>query len=222
MRRIVVAWSGGKDSAYALHELLSAKEHEVVGLLTTITKDFDRVSMHGVRTVLIERQAADLGLPLHKVFTRKSAGNQEYEDVMREAVEGLREDRVSGVAFGDIHLEDVRRYRESNLDMVDMSAIFPLWGKDPAYLADQFVKMGFRAVVTCVDTEQLDGKFVGREICTDFLRDLPEKVDPMGENGEFHTFVYNGPGFKRGIQVEAGEKVLRDNRFYYCDIHPVD
>jgi uncharacterized protein (TIGR00290 family) len=178
--------------------------------------------MHGVRTVLIERQAADLGLPLHKVFTRKSAGNQEYEDVMREAVEGLREDRVSGVAFGDIHLEDVRRYRESNLDMVDMSAIFPLWGKDPAYLADQFVKMGFRAVVTCVDTEQLDGKFVGREICTDFLRDLPEKVDPMGENGEFHTFVYNGPGFKRGIQVEAGEKVLRDNRFYYCDIHPVD
>ena len=218
-RRVLVAWSGGKDSALALHEVLQSPAHEVASLLTTVTADYDRVSMHGVRRTLLEMQAQALRLPLHPVFISKEATNEEYESRMEAALAHFRPLGVSAVVFGDIHLEDVRKYREDNLARAAMTALFPLWGRDPAEVASAFVEMGFKAVVTCVDSKTLSRDFCGRVIDRQFLADLPDGVDPCGENGEFHSFVFDGPVFTCGVSFTLGETVQRD-AYHFCDLLP--
>jgi uncharacterized protein (TIGR00290 family) len=202
----------------ALHELLSSHRFRVVALLTTMTRDYDRVSMHGVRRALLEEQAAALGLPLRTVELSGSSSNEEYQERMRHALEEFRSRDVHAVAHGDIFLEDVRRYREQMLDSVGMRGLFPIWGRGSAELAHHFLGLGYRAVATCVDSQALDTGFAGREYDTRFLEDLPAGVDPCGENGEFHTFVYDGPLFRAPVPFVRGEVVLRDGRFCYCDL----
>jgi uncharacterized protein (TIGR00290 family) len=218
--KVILSWSGGKDSAMALRELLRDPRYEVTSLLTTITKGYDRVSMHGVRLSLLDRQAEMLGLPLVKVSIPQAPSNEQYESAMREVLERQRNEGVTAVAFGDIFLDDIRRYREEKLSQLAMKAIFPIWNKDTRELAQEFINAGFRAILTCVDSKQLDGSFVGRTFDESLLGDLPSGVDPSGENGEFHTFVYDGPIFSQSIPVRKGEIVLRENRFYYCDLLP--
>lgn len=220
--KAILSWSGGKDSALALYELQKTEDYEIVALLTTITQDYDRVSMHGVRRMLLERQAQSLGFPLEKVFISKDTSNEEYGAKMHEVLTKYLLVGVSSVAFGDIFLEDVRRYREENLAKLAMKGIFPLWKRDTKELARAFIDLGFRAVVTCVDSEHLDGRFVGRIYDEQFLRELPSTVDPCGENGEFHSFVYDGPIFRERIPHPIGDVVLRDNHFWFCDLVPVE
>jgi uncharacterized protein (TIGR00290 family) len=174
--------------------------------------------MHGVREELLERQAAALGLPLEKVFISKTSSNEEYENQMRNLLEKYSQTGVNSVVFGDIFLEDLKKYREDNLAKVQMKAIFPIWKRDTARLAREFIQNGFKAVITCVDSQVLDPNFAGREIDETLLADLPAGVDPCGENGEFHSFVYDGPIFSKPIPVRKGEVVCRENRFYFCDL----
>ncbi len=220
MERILFAWSGGKDSAMALHALRNEGKYAIAGLLTTLTEGYDRISMHGVRLALLHRQAEAIGLPLEPVWIPQQCDNGEYERRMRAVLERYLAEGVRTVAFGDIHLEEVRAYRERNLSQLNMRALFPLWGQEPAVLIRQFIAQGFRAVITCVDTTMLGKEFAGREIDDHLLRDLPKGVDSCAENGEFHSFVYAGPIFRRPIAFIHGEKVLRDSRFYYCDLLP--
>jgi uncharacterized protein (TIGR00290 family) len=221
IEKVLLTWSGGKDSAMALYELQSIGTYEVLALLTTVTEQYDRVSMHGVRTSLLERQGESLGLPVEKVFIRKDASNEEYEARMRDKLAYYQARGASSVAFGDIFLEDVRQYREENLSRVGMKGLFPLWGRDASELANSFIGLGFKAVITCVDSNVLDRAFVGRDFDEQFLSELPPAVDPCGENGEFHSFVYDGPLFRSRILHKRGEIVLRDSRFYYCDLIPM-
>ena len=220
-RKVILSWSGGKDSALALHELQKTGQYEIAALLTTVAADGGRVSMHGVRRVLIEQQAESLGLSLEEVSIPADASNEEYGARMRALLERYAEDGVSAVAFGDIFLEDVRAYREEKLALAGMQGVFPLWGRDTAALARAFIDLGFRAVTTCVDSDVLDRSFVGRVIDGRFLSQLPPTVDPCGENGAFHSFVYDGPPFRRPIAYTKGEVVLREGRFYCCDLLPV-
>lgn len=218
--KVLMCWSGGKDSALALWELTQRGGHEVVALLTTVTEPFDRVSMHGVRRVLLERQAASIGLPLKLVMLAEKSSNEDYERKMEDALAEFIDAGVRSVVFGDLFLEDVRRYREENLSKAGMRGLFPIWGEDTKGLARRFVELGFQAVVTCVDSESLDGSFAGRTYDRRFLEELPEGADPCGENGEFHTFVFDGPLFRERIFHTRGEVTLRDGRFYYCDLLP--
>ena len=218
MSKSLLSWSGGKDSALTLYELQQTNTPQIVALLTTVTEDYDRISMHGVRRDLLEQQAARLGYPLEKALIPKVCSNDDYGRIMTEVLERYKAKGVREVVFGDLFLEDIRSYREDNLEKIGMKGVFPLWEKDTGELARSFVHHGFKAVVVCVDTEALDGNFVDREYDGAFLDDLPEEVDPCGENGEFHTFVYDGPIFSEPIEVVKGEKVLRDERFYYCDL----
>ena len=217
----MLCWSGGKDCAMTLQKLRQKGEHEVAALLTTLTRDYDRICMHGVRSSLLDKQAEALGLPLEKIFISKNASNDEYEQRMRETLEKHRADGVEAVVFGDIFLEDLRVYREERLAQIGMKAVFPIWKRDTAELACSFVNLGFKAIVTCADSNLLGRSLVGRPFDEQFLSTLPAAVDPCGENGEFHTFVYDGPIFRRRIPHEIGEVVLRDNGFYYCDLVPV-
>jgi len=220
--KVLFAWSGGKDSAQALHELKKNNNCEIVALLTTVTEDYDRISMHGVRRELLDLQADSMGLPLEKVFIPKDSSNDEYETRMKAALEGYKPEGVSSVAFGDIFLEELRKYREQNLSKIGMKAIFPIWKRDSAGLARSFIDSGFKAVIACVDSKHLDGRFAGREFDESFLAELPANIDPCGENGEFHSFVYDGPIFRKRIEHSVGEVVLRDNRFYFCDITSIE
>jgi len=220
--KVVFTWSGGKDSALALHRLQMGDGYEVVALLTTVTEDYDRISMHGVRAALLERQARSLRLPLDQVRITRGASNEEYESRMEERLRHYRGIGVRSVVFGDIFLEDLKLYREQNLAKIGLKGLFPIWKQDTGVLARSFVDLGFRAVITCVDTQALDGRFSGREFDDALLADLPEGVDPCGENGEFHSFVYDGPLFCEAIPFARGETVLRDNRFRFCDLVPVD
>jgi uncharacterized protein (TIGR00290 family) len=218
--KVVVAWSGGKDSALALFEVLKTNRYEVLELFTTVTQDYDRVSIHGVRSVLLEQQARSLGFPLEKMFISKGTSDAEYESILQKALNRHRINGVFSVVFGDIFLEDVRKYREGILSKVGMKGIFPLWKKDTRQLARTFIDLGFKAVITVVDSKVLDKEFVGREYDAQFLVSLPANVDACGENGEFHSFVYDGPIFSEKIFFTKGEIVLRENRFYYCDLVP--
>ena len=219
--KVLVSWSGGKDSALALYELRTAGGYEACALLTTVTEEYDRISMHGVRRVLLEQQAASLGLPLEEVLISADMSSEGYGARMRAVLERHQARGVSSVVFGDVFLEDVRTYREDNLSKVEMRGVFPLWGRDTGELARTFVDLGFEAVITCVDTHILDGGFVGRAFDRQFLSELPAGVDPCGENGAFHSFVYDGPVFGERIAYTKGEMVLRENRFQYCDLMPV-
>jgi uncharacterized protein (TIGR00290 family) len=221
-QKVLVCWSGGKDSAFALHEMLaSADRYTVESLLTTVTEDYDRISMHGVRTILLEQQSHSLRLPLRKVLVRKDSTNDEYDRRMGAVLEEYKQRGVTSVVFGDIFLEDLRKYREENLARVEMTAVFPLWKRRTSVLAESFISAGFKAIITCVDTKTLDAGFTGREYDNRFLADLPSSVDPCGENGEFHTFVYAGPVFDEQIRLAKGEIVLKDERFCFCDLVPV-
>jgi uncharacterized protein (TIGR00290 family) len=218
--KVLFTWSGGKDSAIALYELQKSGKYEISALLTTVTKDYDRISMHGVRTVLLQQQADLLGYHLEQVYISAASSNEEYETKMRESLEKYLKDGITTVVFGDIFLEDVRKYREENLSGIGMKAYFPIWKKDTAELARSFIDTGFKAVITCVDSEVLGKEFAGRYYDKQFLSELPSNVDPCGENGEFHSFVYDGPIFRESLLLDTGEVVLRDNRFYYCDLVP--
>jgi uncharacterized protein (TIGR00290 family) len=202
----------------ALYELLKDSAYKVESLLTVVTKDYGRISMHGVREELLELQAASLDLPLEKVYITKKSDNKEYELRMKETLARYKERGVEGVVFGDIFLEDLKKYREERLREVGMQAVFPIWKRDTRELADKFIDLGFKAIITCVDSKVLDKKFAGRLFDKKFLSDLTAGIDPCGENGEFHSFVYDGPIFKDPIPCKPGEVVLRNERFYYCDI----
>jgi uncharacterized protein (TIGR00290 family) len=218
MEQVLVSWSGGKDSAMALYETLNAGRYEVLALLTTMTQDYNRISMHGVRSSLLKQQTESVGIKSEVVFITKDASNEEYELSMGKKLSTYRHEGVSSVVFGDIFLQDLRTYREEKLRIANMNCIFPIWNINTNDLARTFIAAGFKAVTACVDTKALGKQFVGREIDEKFLSELPESVDPCGENGEYHSFVYDGPIFKRPIRFRLGEKVLRDDRFYFCDL----
>jgi uncharacterized protein (TIGR00290 family) len=216
-KRILFCWSGGKDSAMALHSLLQRSDIHVVALLTTVTEGYERISMHGVRRELLDRQVQSIGLPLHEVRIPPQCVNPIYEARMEEALRVHLENGVQTVAFGDIFLEDLRAYREKNLARMGMTALFPLWKRDTRELIRSFHAKRFRAIAVCVDSKVLDPSFAGRELDESFFRDLPPQVDACGENGEFHTFVFDGPLFHSPMRVRTGEIVNRDG-FVFCDI----
>jgi len=219
--KVLLSWSGGKDSALALYEIQRSNTFDIVALITTITDQYDRVSMHGTRRTLVEQQADSIGLPLEKVLISKNASNKEYETRLNEVLLKHSKRGINSVVFGDIFLEEVKRYREDFLKKIGMKGIFPIWKRDSQELAIQFIDLGFKAVITCIDAEALDKAFSGREYDHQFLSDLPSQADLCGENGEFHSFVYDGPMFNKPILFSMGDVVQRDDRFYYCDLIPV-
>jgi uncharacterized protein (TIGR00290 family) len=219
---VVLSWSGGKDSALALAALRQDPRVEVVALLTSVTLGYNRVSIHGVRRALLEAQAAALGLPVFEVPLNPASSNEAYEAAFRAAANEVRSafPEVRRIAFGDLFLEDVRAYREALVASMEMEALFPLWGRPTDALAEEFVALGYRAHLVCVDTRQLAASFAGRAFDAALLAGLPPGVDPCGERGEFHTFVSAGPVFGHPIPVTPGEIVLREERFAYCDLLP--
>lgn len=218
--KIIVSWSGGKDSAYALYELQRSRKYEVNALLTMITKEYDRISIHGVRRSLLDQQADALGLPIEKVLMNKDVSNEEYENNLINSLRKFADKNVIAIVFGDIALADVRIFREELAAKVGLKAIFPLWEKDTKNLAEAFIDCGFKAVITMVNSRVLGKDYAGREYNKEFLKTLPNGIDACGENGEFHSFVYDGPNFKKPISFTKGEIILRDNRFWYCDLLP--
>jgi uncharacterized protein (TIGR00290 family) len=215
--RALLAWSSGKDSAWALHLLRQRGEVEVVGLLTTLNQAFERVAMHAVRVELLHAQAAAAGLPLTEVPLPWPCSNDEYERAMGGALAAARAAGVEAVAFGDLFLEDIRRYREERMAATGLTPLFPLWGEPTDALARRMLAGGLRARLTCVDPRQLAPTFAGREYDAALLAELPPSVDPCGERGEFHTFAYAGPMFARPIAIRAGEIVERDG-FTFADL----
>lgn len=224
-KEVIVSWSGGKDSTMCLAALLRDKTtYKVVGLLTSITTDYDRISIHGVRRQLLEEQVASLGLPQVTIYLTPRCSNEAYEAAFHDGLSRCRASFPNAkiLAFGDLYLEDVRAYREKSLIGSGYEPIFPLWGQETRLLAQRVIEEGYKATLCCVDTTQLDGQFAGRLYDHSFLADLPAKVDPCGENGEFHTFVCDGPIFHQPVNCTVGEKVLRENhRFMFCDLIPL-
>lgn len=218
MEPVLMSWSGGKDSCMALFALQQTG-FEVAGLMTTITREIDRISIHGVRRDLLRQQAAAIGLPLEEVFIPASCSNADYENAMDAALAAYRERCIRTVAFGDLFLEDIRAYRDRLLERNGMRAFYPVWGQDTGEFVQEFIREGFKAVLTCVDLAVLDPSFAGRSIDADLLADLPEGVDPCGENGEFHSFVFDGPNFSRPVSFHIGERVTR-GAFCFCDLIP--
>jgi uncharacterized protein (TIGR00290 family) len=217
--KALLAWSSGKDSAWSLRVLRAQAEVEVVGLLTTINEAFDRVAMHAVRTELLRAQAEAVDLPLRPVAIPWPCSNPEYEAAMAAAMGRAIADGISVVAFGDLFLEDIRRYREERLEGTGVRPLFPIWGTPTRALATQMVEAGLRARLTCIDPKQLDAGFAGREFDAALLAALPPSVDPCGENGEFHTFAYDGPMFRHPVAIRGGEVVTRDG-FVFADLLP--
>lgn len=207
--KIVFCWSGGKDSALALNRLLRDERYEIVSLLTTCNEHFQRVSMHGVRLELLDQQAHAIGLPLEKIFVSRLSSNDEYQQKMSDCLLAHKARGVTGCAFGDIFLEDLKHWREGNLATVGLRGIFPLWKIDSRELLSEFFALGFGSVICCVNDAWLGVDAVGRNIDADFIRSLPPEVDPCGENGEFHSFAFAGPIFREPITFTVGEKVYR-------------
>ncbi len=218
-RRVLLSWSSGKDAAYALHRLRQQDGVEVAGLLTTLNGAFDRVAMHGVREALLEAQAEAAGLPLWKVPLPWPCSNEAYEAAMAGACARAAAAGIEAMAFGDLFLEDVRSYREARLAGTGLAPLFPLWGEDTGALAREMVSSGLKATLVCVDPRQLDPGFAGRAFDAALLAELPEGVDPCGERGEFHTFAWDGPMFRRPVPVGLGEVVERDG-FAFADLVP--
>ncbi|MFY9904822.1 MAG: ATP-binding protein [Terriglobales bacterium] len=217
MKRILLSWSSGKDSAWSLHVLRQRGEYEVAGLLTTFNEAADRVAMHAVRRELVEQQAAAAGLPLWSVPLPWPCSNEQYESLMAQTCAKAVSDGIAGVAFGDLFLEDVRAYREKQMAGTRLEPIFPLWGMPTRALAKEMIATGLRAKLTCVDTTQLDQSFAGREFDQALLSALPDGVDPCGERGEFHSFVYAGPMLNAALPVSVGVTVIRD-QFAFADL----
>jgi uncharacterized protein (TIGR00290 family) len=217
--RAWVAWSSGKDSAWAFHVARQSRQFEITALMTTVNSAFSRVAMHAVREALVEAQARAVGLPLVKVPIPYPCSNAEYERAMASAMQQAQAEGVSHVIFGDLFLEDVRRYREEKLRPLGMTPVFPIWGVPTDELAGQMVHSGLRAYLTCIDPRRLDRRLAGRVFDAQLLADLPAGIDPCGENGEFHTFCYSGPMFEDPLEVKAGEIVERDG-FVFADVLP--
>jgi uncharacterized protein (TIGR00290 family) len=219
---VILSWSGGKDSALALAALRADPAIEVVALLTTVTAGYDRISIHGVRRALLEEQVRSIGLPLHEITLEPASSNDAYDAAVERTLADtrVRYPDVRRIAYGDLFLEDVRRYREDRLTPLGYAGLFPLWGRPTAPLAAEFIARGFVAHLVCVDTTQLDARFAGRPFDAELLAELPESVDPCGERGEFHTFVSAGPGLSAPVLHDVGEVVRRDSRFAYCDLVP--
>ncbi len=221
--KVVFSWSGGKDSALALQEIRQSGRYETVALLTTVAEQYKRISHHGVREELLEMQAAAVGLPLDKLYLPANSPlpctNAQFEELMGRTLRKYHAAGVLLVAHGDIFLQDLRDYRERNLAKVGMKGLFPIWRRDTTELLRTFIQSGFKAYLSCVDGQKLGEAFAGRAIDASLLRDLPAGVDPCGEYGEYHSFVYDGPIFQRPIPVHVGEVVLRDTR-YYADLLP--
>jgi uncharacterized protein (TIGR00290 family) len=215
--KLALSWSGGKDSALALWTLRREEGIEPVALLTTVTEEYARISMHGVRRELLAAQAEAAGIPVVEVGIPTPCPNDVYEQRMAQTLASSELAPADAIAFGDLFLHDVRAYREERLRLIEKRAIFPLWGRDTARLAEAFIRAGFEAILVCVDPRQLDPSFAGRRYDQALLADLPPGVDPCGENGEFHTFVHAGPVFKRAIPHEIGDVVVRDG-FAFCDV----
>jgi uncharacterized protein (TIGR00290 family) len=234
-------WSGGKDSALCLHHVLQDGNYQVNTLLTTLSSSTGRITMHGVRQDLLERQAASIGIPLQQVLLPEDASMSAYNEVMQRTMLSVKAQGITHAIFGDINLADLRQYREQQLAQVGMQAVFPLWGRPTDELVREFISLGFKAVVVSVNARLLDASFAGRLLDETFLRDLPAGVDPAGENGEFHTFVFDGPIFREPVRYSPGEKALRtygapvdpdencfsedapktyDTGFWFCDLLP--
>lgn len=230
--KAIFNWSSGKDSALALYKTLQEDQFEITSLLTSINEEFQRISMHGVHVSLLEQQAESLGFPLIKMELPKEPSKEEYREIMNRIMSKIKSQGVTHSIFGDIFLEDLRKYREDQLESIGMKGVFPLWKIDTTELIHEFLELGFKTIVTCVNKTYLDKSFAGRIIDKDFIKDLPTNVDPCGENGEFHTFTFDGPIFKNPIQFEIGETVKKtypkpktdDNEengeyvFWFCDL----
>jgi len=219
MKRVLLSWSSGKDSAWALHLLRHSNEHKIVGLVTTLNTEFDRVAMHGTRRAVLDRQAAAAGLPLWTVPLPWPCSNDVYEARMRDLCTRAVGEGVQTIAFGDLFLTDIRAYRERQLAGTGLEPLFPVWGLPTAQLARDMIFAGLRARIACVDRKALPSTFCGREFDQSFLNDLPPTADPCGENGEFHTCVYAGPMFNSEVRLAVGEMVERDG-FAYADLLP--
>ena len=217
--RIILSWSGGKDSVLALSDLRKSGHYDIVGLVTVVSDSDDRVTSHGVASELIEAQAVAIGIPLEIVRVPAGASNEVYIDRLHETLRHWAESGVRRVAFGDVYLDDLRDFREEHLSKIGMEGLFPLWNRCTKELAYSFINSRYKAHVTAVDTEALDPSFVGRAFDRSLLSDLPITVDPCGENGEFHTFVHDGPIFKRPVPVRAGAR-QKGSRFHFCDLAP--
>lgn len=236
-------WSGGKDSSLCLHKILEAEEYDVKYLLTSMNKSHDRVSIHGVRTVLLRMQTESIGIPLKLIELNEQPGMEEYEREMKAKVEEIKRERISCSIFGDIFLGDLRAYREEKLSASGIECVFPLWKIPTKDLINEFIDLGFKAIIVCVNEQHLDKSFCGRIIDKSFVNDLPKSVDPCGENGEYHSFVFDGPIFKNPVLFKKGEIVYRtyptpkspEKRncykevekepkpygFYFCDLSPL-
>ncbi|WP_394664815.1 diphthine--ammonia ligase [uncultured Chryseobacterium sp.] len=230
--KAIFNWSSGKDSALALYKILKEEKFEVTSLLTSINKEFQRISMHGVHVSLLEKQAESLGFPLIKMELPKEPTMEEYRELMSKTMNDLKSQGITHSVFGDIFLEDLKKYREDQLRSIGMEGVFPLWKINTTDLIREFLDLGFKTIVTCVNESYLDKSFAGRIIDEDFIKDLPENVDVCGENGEFHTFTFNGPIFKNPVEFEIGEIVKKtypkpksdeDSKddeyvFWFCDL----
>ena len=216
-KRTLLSWSTGKDSAYALYVFRQTQEIRVEGLFTTVNRTHGRVAMHAVNEALLDLQARGVGLPLRKLEIPYPCSNEKYQTVMGAFVHEARSQGVESMAFGDVFLEDVRKYREEKLESTGITPLFPLWGLETDHMARTLLDAGFRMIITCVDPRHVPKDFAGRQFDDSLLKDLPSPVDPCGENGEFHTFVYDGPIFKKPLHVEVGEIVERDG-FVFADV----
>lgn len=219
MSRVALSWSSGKDSAWTLHTLRQQEEHEVVVLVTTVNRKFERVAMHAVRRELLIAQAKVLGIPLIEVPIPHPCSNDQYEAAMTKVIARLKEMEIEYMAFGDLYLQDIRDYREERLQSTGIKPLFPLWKQATDKLASQMVESGLKAVITCIDPKQLPASYSGRMFDNQLLEDLPDNTDPCGENGEFHSFVFDGPMFQHAVDVEIGETVERDG-FFFTDVRP--
>jgi len=244
MKKAVFNWSGGKDSSLSLYRLLKTKEYDIKYLLTSVNSQFQRISMHGVRIALLEEQAKSIGIPLYQLMIPEMPSMEIYDQMMAETLRKFKDEGIDYSIYGDIFLEDLKKYREEQLAKVDMKGVFPIWKESTSQLIRDFIDSGFKAVLVCVNEKYLDKSFAGRLIDKNFLKALPKNVDPCGENGEYHSFVYNGPIFKRPIKFIKGKVVYRnykplknapashkdglscpslqdvDTGFWYCDLIP--
>lgn len=219
MEKAVMNWSGGKDSCLALHYLLQDSNYEICTLLTSVNAQFQRISMHGVQRELLVQQAACIGSPLRVMEIPEMPSMEVYENVMSTHLKALKNQGITTSVFGDIFLEDLRKYREDKLNQIGMKALFPLWGKNTKELIREFIDLGYKTIVVCVNEQFLDKSFVGRVIDHHFIADLPDNVDPCGENGEFHTFVVDGPLFKFPVKYKLGEKVRKTYKAPKCNLN---
>lgn len=231
-KKAIFNWSGGKDSALALYHVLKDGDFDITQLVTTVNSKYDRISMHGVRNELLIAQGLEIGLPINRILLPEKPSMEDYDAIMKEQFAEINNQKITHSIFGDIFLEDLREYRENRLKEVGLKGVFPLWKRDTTELVHEFIDLGFKTMLVCCNAELLGNDFVGRVIDKDLLKDLPKNVDPCGENGEFHTFVFDGPIFKNPIKFELGEKTYReyeiskdDNSnkpvgFHFCDLIP--